>query len=81
MAKTFDRPKALTDKPFHYCPGCTHGIVHRLVAEVLDELNVADKAVGVAPVGCAVMNYDYFTCDMVQALSLIHIYGQRAFSE
>ncbi len=67
MAVVFDRPKALADIPFHYCPGCTHGIVHRLVAEVLDELNVADKAVGVAPVGCAVMNYDYFTCDMVQA--------------
>lgn len=67
MAVVFDRPKALADIPFHYCPGCTHGIVHRLVAEVLDELGAAGKAVGVAPVGCAVMNYDYFTCDMVQA--------------
>ncbi len=67
MAVVFEKPKALADAPFHYCPGCTHGIIHRLVAEVLDELGVEDKAVGVAPVGCAVMAYDYFNCDMVQA--------------
>ncbi len=67
MAVVFEKPKALSDAPFHYCPGCTHGIIHRLVAEVLDELNVEDRAVGVAPVGCAVMAYDYFNCDMVQA--------------
>ncbi len=67
MAKVFERPKALTDKPFHYCPGCTHGIVHRLVAEVIDELGVQDKAIGVAPVGCAVFAYDYFNCDMQEA--------------
>ena len=67
MAVVFDKPHALTDVPFHYCPGCTHGIVHRLVAEVMDELGVEGKAVGVAPVGCAVMNYDYFSCDMVEA--------------
>jgi len=53
--------------PFHYCPGCTHGIVHRLVAEVLDELGVIGKTVGVAPVGCAVFAYNYFSCDMVEA--------------
>ena len=51
----------------HYCPGCTHGIVHRLVAEAIDELGIEGRAIGIAPVGCAVMAYDYFTVDMVQA--------------
>ena len=63
----FEKPKALTDKPFHYCPGCTHGIIHRLVAEAIDELDIEGRTVGVAPVGCAVMAYDYFACDMVEA--------------
>ncbi len=63
----FEKPKALTDAPLHYCPGCTHGIIHRLVAEAIDELGVEGKTVGVAPVGCAVMAYDYFACDMVEA--------------
>ncbi len=63
----FEKPKALTDAPFHYCPGCTHGIIHRLVAEAIDELEIEGKTVGVAPVGCAVMAYDYFSCDMVEA--------------
>ena len=63
----FEKPKALTDAPLHYCPGCTHGIIHRLVAEALDELGIGDKAVGVAPVGCAVFAYDYFNCDMMEA--------------
>ena len=63
----FEKPKALTDAPLHYCPGCTHGIIHRLVAEALDELGVVGKTVGVAPVGCAVMAYNYFACDMVEA--------------
>jgi len=67
MAIVFQKPHALTDAKFHYCPGCTHGIIHRLVAEVMDELGIEDKAVGVAPVGCAVMAYDYFACDMVEA--------------
>ena len=65
--KVFDKPHALTDAPFHYCPGCTHGIIHRLVAEALDELQIEGKTIGVAPVGCAVMAYDYFACDMVEA--------------
>lgn len=65
--KVFEKPKALTDAPFHYCPGCTHGIIHRLVAEAIDELGIEGKTVGVAPVGCAVMAYDYFACDMVEA--------------
>ena len=63
----FQKPKALTDAPLHYCPGCTHGIIHRLIAEAIDELGIDGKTVGVAPVGCAVMAYDYFTCDMVEA--------------
>jgi 2-oxoglutarate ferredoxin oxidoreductase subunit beta len=63
----FDRPKALTDAQFSYCPGCTHGITHRLVAETLDELGVEGTTVGVAPVGCSVLAYEFFGCDMVQA--------------
>ena len=51
----FEKPKSLTDAPLHYCPGCTHGIIHRLVAEAIDELGIEGKTVGVAPVGCAVM--------------------------
>jgi len=67
MAVVFDRPKALLDIPTHYCPGCTHGVIHRLVAEVIDELEVLDKTIGVAPVGCSVLAYDYFACDMFEA--------------
>ena len=63
----FDKPKALTDAPLHYCPGCTHGIVHRLVAEAIDELGIEGITVGIAPVGCSVMAYDYFACDMIEA--------------
>lgn len=67
MAVVFEKTKLLTDKEFHYCPGCTHGIIHRLVAEVLEELGVGDRTVGVAPVGCAVFAYDYFACDFQEA--------------
>ena len=67
MAVVFQKPKSLTDAPLHYCPGCTHGIIHRLVAEAIDELGIEGKTIGVAPVGCAVMAYDYFACDMVEA--------------
>jgi len=63
----FQKPHALTDMPFHYCPGCTHGIIHRLVAEVIDELGVEDQTVGIAPVGCSVFAYNYFNCDMIEA--------------
>ncbi len=63
----FDKPKALLDVPLHYCPGCTHGIIHRLIAEVIDELEIEGKTVGIAPVGCSVMAYDYFSCDMIEA--------------
>ena len=63
----FDKPKSLTDAPLHYCPGCTHGIIHRLVAEAIDELGIEGRTIGVASVGCSVMAYNYFACDMVQA--------------
>jgi 2-oxoglutarate ferredoxin oxidoreductase subunit beta len=66
MRKVFSRPESLRDVPFHYCPGCTHGVIHRLVAEVIDELGVRDIAVGVGPVGCSVFTYEYFDCDMFQ---------------
>ena len=65
--KVFEKPQGLTDAVLHYCPGCTHGIIHRLVAEALDELGVTGRAIGVAPVGCSVFAYNYFNCDMVQA--------------
>lgn len=67
MAVVFKKPNALTDAPFHYCPGCTHGIIHRLVAEALDDLDIEGRTVGIAPVGCSVMAYDYFGCDMIEA--------------
>ncbi|MDI7247318.1 MAG: thiamine pyrophosphate-dependent enzyme [Bacillota bacterium] len=67
MQKVFGRPEALADVPTHYCPGCTHGIIHRLIAEVIDELGVRERTVGISPVGCAVLAYDYFNCDFVEA--------------
>ena len=67
MSIVFQKPHALTDTPFHYCPGCTHGIIHRLVAEAIDELGIEGKTVGIAPVGCAVLAYNYFNCDMIEA--------------
>lgn len=63
----FEKPKSLTDAELHYCPGCTHGIIHRLVAQAIDDLGIEGKTIGVAPVGCAVMAYNYFACDMVEA--------------
>ena len=63
----FEKPKALADVQLHYCPGCTHGIVHRLVAEVIDELGIEGRTIGIAPVGCSVMAYNYFNCDMIEA--------------
>lgn len=67
MAIIFEKTKGLTDKPTHYCPGCTHGIIHRLVAEVMEEMDLLDEAIGVAPVGCSVLAYDYFNVDMHEA--------------
>ena len=67
MGKTFKKPEALSDKHTHYCPGCTHGIIHRLVAEVIDELGVRGRTVGIAPVGCAVLAHNYFTFDFQES--------------
>ena len=67
MAVVFERPHALTDKVFSYCPGCPHGIVHRLVAETIDELGIEGRTIGISPVGCSVTAYDFFACDMVEA--------------
>ena len=63
----FEKPKAHADVPLHYCPGCTHGIIHRLVAEVIDELGIEGRTIGIAPVGCSVFAYNYFNCDMIEA--------------
>jgi len=67
MEVVYEYPESLTKKYTHYCPGCTHGIIHRLVAEVLDELGVREKTIGVAPVGCSVFAYLYFNMDFVEA--------------
>ena len=66
-ALIYTRSKGLMDVPTHYCPGCTHGIIHKLVAEVLEELNIIGETIGVSPVGCAVFAYEYFACDMQEA--------------
>ena len=67
MAVIYTRSKGLTDKPLHYCPGCTHGIIHKLIAETMEELDIIGTTVGVCPVGCSVFAYDYFACDMQEA--------------
>ncbi|MBW3086943.1 2-oxoglutarate oxidoreductase subunit KorB [Austwickia sp. TVS 96-490-7B] len=67
MTVVFERTPGLTERKTHYCPGCTHGIIHRLVGEVLVELGVLGQTIGVAPVGCSVLAYDYFNCDMHEA--------------
>ncbi|PKN28875.1 MAG: 2-oxoglutarate oxidoreductase [Deltaproteobacteria bacterium HGW-Deltaproteobacteria-21] len=65
--KIFDRPESLKDQATHYCPGCGHSIAHRLVAECLDELGLRERTIGVPPVGCAVLAYNYFNFDMIEA--------------
>ena len=67
MAIVYQKSKGLTDAELHYCPGCNHGIVHKLVAEVLEEMGLLDEAIGVCPVGCSVFAYKYFNCDMQEA--------------
>ncbi|MBP1702870.1 MAG: putative 2-oxoglutarate ferredoxin oxidoreductase beta subunit [Chloroflexi bacterium] len=63
----YSRPESFSEVSTHYCPGCTHGIAHRLIAEVLDEMGLREKTIGVAPVGCSVFAYNYFNCDFVEA--------------
>jgi len=67
MQTVFEYPATLTEVTTHYCPGCTHGIIHRLVAEVIDELGVRERTIGVAPVGCSVFIYNYFDTDFAEA--------------
>ena len=67
MEIVFQRPESMADVNMHYCPGCGHGIVHRLIAETVDELDIEGQTIGIASVGCSVMNYDYFNFDMIQA--------------
>ena len=67
VERVYSRPEIFTDTATHYCPGCTHGVAHRLVAEVLDELELREKTIGVASVGCSVFAYNYFDCDFVEA--------------
>jgi 2-oxoglutarate/2-oxoacid ferredoxin oxidoreductase subunit beta len=67
MEKVFERPESMQETRTHYCPGCGHGVAHRLVAEVLDELGVREKTIGVAPVGCSVLMYNYMNVDMYEA--------------
>jgi len=66
MQKVFARPASLKDKPFRYCPGCSHGVLHRIIAQIVDRLGIRERTVGIAPVGCAVFAYDYFDIDMVE---------------
>ncbi|MBI5528123.1 MAG: 2-oxoglutarate oxidoreductase [Deltaproteobacteria bacterium] len=67
MRKVFASTAGLTDRPTHYCPGCTHGIIHRMVGEVIEDLGIRERTVGIAPVGCSVLAYEYFNCDMFEA--------------
>lgn len=67
MQLVYSRPETLTDITTHYCPGCSHGVAHRLIAEVLDEMEIRERTIGVAPVGCSVFIYNYFDCDFVEA--------------
>lgn len=67
MSVVYGRPKSLLDVPMHFCPGCSHGIVHKILCEVMDEMGFEGDAIGVVPVGCSVMSYDYFGCDVIEA--------------
>jgi 2-oxoglutarate ferredoxin oxidoreductase subunit beta len=67
MEIVYKKPKTITDTPMHYCPGCGHGVVHKILMEVIDELGIQDQTIGIAPVGCAVFAYDYMNIDMQEA--------------
>ena len=67
MQKVFERPKGLTSAEFAYCPGCFHSVIHRMIAEVMDELDIIHNTIGICPVGCAVFMYEYMSCDMIEA--------------
>ncbi len=63
----YTRPSLITTKPMHYCPGCSHGTLHKIIAEVIDEMGIADRAIGISPVGCSVFAYDYINTDWIQS--------------
>lgn len=67
MQKVFERPRGLTDKEFAYCPGCMHSVIHRMIAETMDELDIIHNTIGICPVGCSVFMYEYLSCDMIEA--------------
>ena len=67
MKRIYTRPRSLKNRPFHYCPGCGHSIIHRIMTELIDEMNLQDKIIGVPPPGCSVFAYDYFDIDMVES--------------
>ncbi len=67
MQKVFERPKGLTDTQFAYCPGCMHSVIHRMIAETMDELDIIHNTIGVCPVGCSVFMYEYMSCDIIEA--------------
>lgn len=67
MQKVFDRPKGLTDNEFSYCAGCLHSVIHRMIGEVMEELDIIQNSICVCPVGCAVFMYDYMACDVIEA--------------
>ena len=63
----YDKPKVMNDAPMHYCPGCSHGVVHKILAELIEEMDIQEKIIGIAPVGCAVFAYKYLDIDWQQA--------------
>ena len=63
----YDKPRLMNDNPMHYCPGCSHGVIHKLIAEVVDEMGLEDKTIGVSPVGCAVFAYNDIYVDWIEA--------------
>ena len=65
--KVYTKPRLLNDNHMHYCPGCSHGVVHKLIAEIVDEMGLEDKTIGIAPVGCAVFAYNYVDIDWIEA--------------
>ncbi|MBR4405153.1 MAG: 2-oxoglutarate oxidoreductase, partial [Bacteroidaceae bacterium] len=63
----YKKPSLMNDSPMHYCPGCSHGMVHKLVAEIIEEMQLTDKTIGICPVGCAVFAYNYLDIDWIEA--------------
>ena len=72
MQTIYEKPKSLTDTPTHFCPGCGHGIVLRLIAEIIDDWDIRGKTIGLAPVGCSVLAYNYLDIDMCEAAHAVH---------